>query len=387
MPPRSKRTVETASQEAVPDNADVAAVAAVTAAAKVAEEIKEIGSEARAVAKDSNERIKTVEAEVRKPLVKRLAMLGLVLLALYGIVSGLLQSRQNGETLDEYKAAQDVIVKNNESLSKSVEYLSGENALLFQVAQEQSELLRAAGIEPVDPFDPGVIGPGTSPGRVSPPGTTQSTPSEDSESPSGGSSPRSSTPTSPEPQAAPSGPPAPAPSPSATTPPGVTIQPPDVPLVPPLPPVEVVVPDLPLLSSAVSPAITVEKENRMDPNLINPWLSLVALVLPIIVGAVTNGGASSTVKGWTLAVLSGVTALVAEFSEVLGDGLNFSSREVANNLLLVFVTAVVAYKGGLVREVATKVSNATADKGIGTPVRPLLRDPQTGRFRSRGADL
>jgi hypothetical protein len=124
----------------------------------------------------------------------------------------------------------------------------------------------------------------------------------------------------------------------------------------------------------------------MDANLINPWLSLIALALPILVGAITNGGASSTVKGWTLAALSGLTALVAEMTEVINAGVDFSTKEVLNNLLLVFVTAVVAYKGGLVRELATKVSNSTADKGIGTPVRPMLRDPQTGRFRRAGAE-
>lgn len=115
-------------------------------------------------------------------------------------------------------------------------------------------------------------------------------------------------------------------------------------------------------------------------SLINPWLSLVALVLPLIVAWVTKGGASSTVKGWVLALLSGLTALTNELVEVLSTNYEFSTRELLNNLLLVFATAVVAYKGGLVSEVAIKISNRTADSGVGTPVRPRLRDPETGRY-------
>lgn len=121
-------------------------------------------------------------------------------------------------------------------------------------------------------------------------------------------------------------------------------------------------------------------ENPLDAAaLINPWLSLIALVLPLVVAYITNGGASSTVKGWTLAALSGLTALINELIEVFSNSYEFSTREVLNNLLLVFATAVVAYKGGLVKEPAIKIANNSADKGIGTPVRPRLADPQTGK--------
>ncbi len=100
--------------------------------------------------------------------------------------------------------------------------------------------------------------------------------------------------------------------------------------------------------------------------LLNLYLPLVAAVLPIVVAAVTKSKASSSVKGWTLAVLSGLAALVAEVMEryVLG-GVSFSWQEVFNNLLLTFATAVILYKGGIVKAPTLAVAQATANSGIG----------------------
>lgn len=98
---------------------------------------------------------------------------------------------------------------------------------------------------------------------------------------------------------------------------------------------------------------------------INPWLSLLGLVLPLIVALVTKSNASSAVKGWTLAVLSGVGALLAELVQ---RGLDFNSADwkmVANNLLLIFASSVIAYKGGLVKQPAQSIATETANTGLG----------------------
>jgi len=98
-------------------------------------------------------------------------------------------------------------------------------------------------------------------------------------------------------------------------------------------------------------------------DLINPWLSLLGLVLPLIVAAVTKSTASSSVKGWTLAALSGVAAVIAELLETGFVG--FDWRELLNNLLLIFASAVIAYKGGLVKAPAKNIADRTPNTGVG----------------------
>lgn len=344
--------------------------------AEATAEVKQAVRKATDIAADSNERIRAVESDVHRPLIKRLATFGLVLLFLYFITTIAWQSHQNTQALNQLRKDNRTIADSNKRLSQTNERLTHETELLYDIVQEQDDLLRRAGIDPVDPFDPGIRGPGTSPNRsdTSPsPGTTQPDSLRGPRSLAGGSAGGSGTTTSPAPSARPSGSPAPAPRPTATPAPTLL---PGV----PLPSLPLPLPPLPTLL----PLAAVQPEGEQM-NYINPWLALIALFLPLVVAAVTNGGASATVKGWVLAVLSGLTALIAQ---VLDTGLGNAKdwREVANNLLLVFVTAVVGYKGGLVRAPATRISNSTADKGIGTPVRPLLRDPQTGRFRRHYAD-
>lgn len=113
-------------------------------------------------------------------------------------------------------------------------------------------------------------------------------------------------------------------------------------------------------------------ENGME--FINPWLALLGLLLPLVVARVTRSTASSTVKGWTLAALSGVGAVIAELAE---SGLDFTSadwREVLNNLALIFGSSVLAYKGGLVKAPAQSIALKTASSGIGQ------RRDEHGRF-------
>lgn len=99
--------------------------------------------------------------------------------------------------------------------------------------------------------------------------------------------------------------------------------------------------------------------------MLNPWLALLGLVLPLIVAAVTKSDASSTVKGWTLAALSGVGAVVTAIVEGGLDLSGLDFPEMLNNLLLIFASSVVAYKGGLVKDAARKVQSKTVGKGIG----------------------
>lgn len=97
-----------------------------------------------------------------------------------------------------------------------------------------------------------------------------------------------------------------------------------------------------------------------DPNL---YITPVAAALPLVVAAVTKSDTSSTVKGWTLAFLSALTALVAELSTVGFDGFDWDAG--FSNFLLAFIAAFSSYKGGLTKGAAQKIAQRTRDRGIG----------------------
>ena len=97
-------------------------------------------------------------------------------------------------------------------------------------------------------------------------------------------------------------------------------------------------------------------------NNVNLWLSLLGLVLPLLVGYATTLHASPTVKGWVLAILSGVSAVVAEIARA-GDNLQWS--RIGANLLLIFASSVVAYKGGIVKKPAQQIQLSTPNTGVG----------------------
>lgn len=315
-----------------------------------------VAEDVRQVAHDTNKRVQHVEEHTAPdPAPKRYAKFGIVVLVLYLLTALFVSVRDAGKAVDAAAATQkdlnttvERLSFNNQTLLIDNQRLNREKVALLAVAAEQSRRLRENGIPSVDPFDPASNG-GTVVTRPSPsPGVSSPKPSEGSVSP-----PRSSP--SPAPRPSPSKTPAPRSSPLAT------ICAPGLPCIstPTLPPV-------PLVQAATYTL----QEDPVDPiNFLSGDAGnvsrLIALVIPLLVAAITKRGASSGLKGVLNAVASAITGSVSYLVGADG-GYNFTGF--FNATLNVLVVSMASYYVILKPTGLTdKVDAKTGDFGIGGP--------------------
>lgn len=94
------------------------------------------------------------------------------------------------------------------------------------------------------------------------------------------------------------------------------------------------------------------------------WWTVLAALMPVLVGIVTKSGASSALKGTVLLFLDAAYGFLMEW-QAAPDG--FSLEGAMQHWIVAFVLSVAAYFGWLKDTIVPPVNAATANIGIGAP--------------------